>query len=202
MSSFWGPYIASLPALPPNPWLLSDADLDVALQQLDGTLASTAALESAADLQAQQGSSADEGHAAGSQYGVEGAPLAAHWRAAVVRARQHYAGLADEVLEVLGAGEEAGADVAAALGVDKEGLMWALGMVRRCTVHAHVHAHVQRPLGRFGGRPLRLERMMVQRQTLAYATAGRPRCDRAMCHGRTGRAREELTHVCTPQATV
>ncbi len=131
VSSFWGPYIGSLPVNPPNPWLLSDGDLDVALQQLEGALARTASLGTAADPQAQEPVYGDVGQGVGLQQGAEGADAAVGWRAAVVRARQHYSELADEVLEVLGAGEGAGADVAAALGVDKEGLMWALGMVRR-----------------------------------------------------------------------
>ncbi|KXZ48405.1 hypothetical protein GPECTOR_28g812 [Gonium pectorale] len=151
--SFWLPYLRTLPHTPPNPWLCSGPDLAVALEAMAEAAAAEAMAEAAAAAAATEaaaaqsrwaegeagssdgyrlsrGSEGEEGEEeevleAGGTWGWEpgrGGSDRSGWAAAVEAARRRYRGLAEEVLEVVGPD-------AAALRVDPDGLMWALGQV-------------------------------------------------------------------------
>ncbi|KAG2494304.1 hypothetical protein HYH03_007657 [Edaphochlamys debaryana] len=153
--SFWRPYLDSLPPQPPNPWLLAGGDLAAAVEQaahfadLDATevQALAEADEGAASrLQAAavdvESSDEDDGGradraateateaAAASAASARSSAAAAAgmrgggWAAAAVAAAAKYGDAAEEVLDALGR-----TAAVRQMGLDREGLMWAMGHV-------------------------------------------------------------------------
>ncbi|PNH11851.1 hypothetical protein TSOC_001250, partial [Tetrabaena socialis] len=133
--SFWQPYLRTLPAAPPNPWLLEGPALAEALEAVAAEAAEVAA-EAEEGEEEGGGSFAGGGRKAGqgsgeaaassgrgSEMGGGGGRMG--WGAAVEAARRRYEGAADEVLEVVGGG---GAQLVAG-GLRREELMWALAQV-------------------------------------------------------------------------
>ncbi|GIL64069.1 hypothetical protein Vafri_18045 [Volvox africanus] len=116
--SFWLPYVRTLPDMPPNPWLLTGAELAEVLEQMTEVAATRTKLAEA------DSTTAEAAEAAEAMLGWSGGPVGCRtkWTAAVETARRRYGAMAAEVLEVVGADS-------GQLRLDEEGLMWALGQV-------------------------------------------------------------------------
>ncbi|GLI64772.1 hypothetical protein VaNZ11_008175 [Volvox africanus] len=114
--SFWLPYVRTLPDTPPNPWLLTGAELAEVLER-------TAEVAAAGSKQVEaESTTAEAAEAEAMRW--PGGPVGCRtkWAAAVEAARRRYGAMAAEVLEVVGADSRQ-------LRLDQEGLMWALGQV-------------------------------------------------------------------------
>lgn len=136
-SSEWGPYMRSLPAQPPNPWLLEDeAQVAQAVAQALATRHATssaqpgqsAAAAATAKLASQGLDWMPAGVASGSQgLGQQGPgqqvseeELQQQWQQAVREARAEHEEACREALEACGS----------ALGLSKADVLWGMGQVR------------------------------------------------------------------------
>ncbi|GIL76511.1 hypothetical protein Vretimale_6026 [Volvox reticuliferus] len=127
--SFWLPYVRTLPGMPPNPWLLTDADLAEVLEEMTEVAAARTEQVEAGSTTAEAGNSGrvtstgtSEAAKAAVGWSAGAVGCRTKWAAAVEAARRRYGGMAAEVLEVVGADR-------GQLRLDEEGLMWALGQV-------------------------------------------------------------------------